>query len=250
MHLVSASLYDRKRAMHIKGAGMKFFSRKMIIIIVALIAVVSIFYFFQLGKFFTLGKIQEHHVFLKQFVHENYILSVLIYIGIYSLLLACALPIVMPLAFIGGFLYGILLGIVYATLSCLIGSIISYTVLRFVVVHWIADWHNERIERFNQQIQKYGYSYLLILHFLSIIPLFVINLLAAVANVPLKTIIWVTILGTLPLNVLCVFAGQQISTVHSFRDIFSPFMIILLILLVGVALVPIFIKKIRGKFGI
>ena len=229
---------------------MKFFSRKMILGIVALIALVSIFYFFQLSDFFTLGKIKEHHLFLKQFVYERYILSVLIYISIYSLLLACGLPIVMPLAFIGGFLYGILLGIVYATLSCLLGSMISYMVLRFVVVHWIADWHNERIERFNLQIQKYGYSYLLILHFLSIIPLFVINLLAAVANVPLKTIVWVTIFGTLPLNILCVFAGQQLSTVHSFRDIFSPFIIILLILLVCAALVPLFIKKIRGKFGV
>ena len=210
---------------------MKLPSKNIIFIGGGLVGFLIFFYYARVGDYFTLEHLHENHRFLKQFVTNHYLISVFIYVGIYSLLLACALPVVMPLALIGGFLYGMVGGLGYASLSCLLGSVVSFLVLRYVVAHWIRGWHNQRIEEFNHQVQKYGYSYLLMLHFLSIIPLFVINLLAAVANVPLFTVIWVTALGTLPLNFLCVMAGQQLSTIHSFKDIFTPTIVILLLLL-------------------
>jgi uncharacterized membrane protein YdjX (TVP38/TMEM64 family) len=230
---------------------MKFITRKLIIyaLILAVIILVSIFYV-KYSDYFTLQKLQENHRSLTEFVQANYLISVIIYIGIYSLLIACGMPIIMPIAMVGGFLYGFFWGLLYAQISCLIGSIISFLVLRYVIAHWIASWHNERIMKFNEQVKKYGYSYLLMLHFLSVIPLFVINLLAAVANVPLITVIWVTIVGALPFNALCVFAGRQLSTIHSFKDIFSPTIIILLAILALLALAPLLIRKIKGSLGV
>lgn len=229
---------------------MKFKKRTIIIYGLLAIAVLVFIYFVKFSDYFTLKKLQENHRCLTEFVQKNYLLSVIIYIATYSLLLACAMPVVMPMALIGGFLYGIFWGLLYAGLSCLIGSIVSFLVLRYVVAHWIASWHDTRIMKFNEQVQKYGYSYLLMLHFLSVIPLFVINLLAAIANVPLITVIWVTIIGTLPLNALCVFAGRQLSSIHSFKDIFSPTIMILLALLALVALAPLLIRKIKGSLGV
>ncbi len=229
---------------------MKFFSRKIIIFLLIIAALFIIFNYTRVSDYITLETLQARRQLLQDFVQQHYLLSVMIYIGVYSLLLACAMPVVIPLALVGGFLYGIFFGFIYAGLSCLIGSLISFLALRFVVVHWIRGWHNERIEKFNAQVQKYGYSYLLILHFLSIVPLFVINLLAAVANVPLFTVIWVTIVGTSPLNFLCVVSGQKLSTIQSAKDIFSPTIILLFVLLALVACVPLLIKKIKGSFSV
>ena len=229
---------------------MKFFSRKIIVFLLIIAVLFIIFNYTRVSDYITLETLQARRQLLQDYVQQHYLLSVMIYIGVYSLLLACAMPVVMPLALIGGFLYGIFFGFIYAGLSCLIGSLISFLALRFVVVHWIRGWHNERIESFNKQVQKYGYSYLLILHFLSIVPLFVINLLAAVANVPLFTVIWVTIVGTSPLNFLCVVSGQRLSTIQSAKDIFSPTIILLFVLLALVACVPLLIKKIKGSFSV
>jgi uncharacterized membrane protein YdjX (TVP38/TMEM64 family) len=229
---------------------MKAAVKKLLILALLVGAFIFLFYYFRLSDYFTLQKLQDNHKYLKDFVTRHYILSVIIYIGFYSITLACGLPVVMPLALIGGFLYGVVFGLLYAGASCLVGSIVSFLILRYIVAHWIRGWHNERIEKFNAQVQKYGYSYLLILHFLSVIPLFVINLLAAVAKVKLITVMWVTIIGTLPLNLLCVIAGQQLSTIHSFKDIFSPTIIILLFILALVAIAPLIFKKLRGSFGI
>lgn len=219
---------------------MKFPFKKIIIFAILLTAFIIFYYYFRISDYFTLTKLKENHQILKSFVEKHYLLSVFMYIGTYSILIACALPIVMPLALIGGFLYGLPLGLLYAGVSCLIGSIVTFLALRHIVGHWIRDWHNERIDQFNKQVQKYGYSYLLILHFLSVVPMFVINLLAAMAKVPLFTVIWVTIVGTFPLNFLCVYAGRQLSSINSFNQIFSPTIIALLCLLVVAACAPLF----------
>lgn len=229
---------------------MKLPSRKLIIYALLALLILIFIYYVKFSDYFTLQKLQDNHRCLTEFVQKNYVLSVLIYIGTYSLLLACAMPVVMPFALIGGFLYGLFWGLLYAGISCLIGSLISFLVLRYVVVHWIRGWHDARIIKFNEQIQKYGYSYLLMLHFLSVIPMFVINLLAAMANVPLLTVMWVTLVGTFPLNALCVFAGRELSSIHSFKDIFSPPIMILLALLALVAIAPLVIRKIKGSLGV
>lgn len=217
---------------------------------IAIIVIVVLFYIFGLGDYLTLKTIQDNKHCLYDWVHKHYFLSVFIYIASFSISLTCALPIVMPFALMGGFLYGFFWGLLYVEISCLLGSIFSFVILRYVIGHWIHGWHNERVERFNQQVQKYGYTYLLLLHFLSIIPLFVINLLAAMARVPLSKIIWITILGTLPLNLICVMAGQKLSTIQSFKDIFSGSMIVVVVLFGVVIITPLFIKKLRNWFGI
>lgn len=229
---------------------MKFPSKKVLVYSALILGAFIFAYYSKLSDYFTLQKIQANHQCLTEFVQKNYLLSVLIYIGTYSLLLALALPVVMPFALVGGFLYGLFWGLFYAGLSCLIGSIVSFLVLRYAVIHWISRWKNKRIARFNEQVKKHGASYLLMLHFLSVIPLFVINLVAALANISLLTVIWVTLVGTFPLNALCVFAGRQLSSIHSFKDIFSPTIMLLLALLAVVALAPLLIKRLKGLFRV
>lgn len=223
---------------------------KIVILSTLIIAFIFLFYYIRLSDYFTLQKLQEHHEALKLFVQNHYLLSVLIYIGTFSLALILGLPIVIPFAMIGGFLYGIYLGVIYAGISCLIGSVLSFLLLRYVIGDWVRGWQSERIKRFIAQLQKYGSNYLLMLHFLSVVPLLVINGIAALANVPLITVIWVTIIGTLPLNFLCAYTGKELSSIRSFSDIFTPTIITLLVILAVIALAPIIIRKIKGSVGV
>lgn len=227
-----------------------FSSRTVIFILLGIIALLVFVNYQALANFFTIEQLKKNNEYLAAYVKDHYFFSVVVYISIFSIIVACGLPLVLPLALMGGFLYGLVQGLLFATLSCLMGSLFSFLVLRYVVSDWVRGWHNERIDRFNQQISKYGYSYLLMLHFLSVVPIFVINLLAAVARVPLKTIAWVTFLGTLPLNFLCVMAGKELSTISSYKDIFSPTILMVLALLVVIAVAPVVLRKIKGGFGV
>jgi len=227
-----------------------FSSRTVIFILLGVIALLIFINYHALANFFTIEQLKKNNDYLAAYVKDHYFFSVMVYISVFCIVVACGLPLVLPLALMGGFLYGFVPGLLFATVSCLIGSLFSFLVLLFVVSDWIKGWHNERIDRFNQQISKYGYSYLLMLHFLSIVPIFVINLLAAVVKVPLKTVAWVTFLGTLPLNFLCVMAGKELSTISSYKDIFSPTILLVLALLVVIALAPMLMRKIKGGFGV
>jgi len=229
---------------------MKLPSNKTLFITLLVAIIIIGAYCLGFGDYLSLSELQKHNNYFKECVANHYFASILVYVGVFTMTMACGLPVAMPLAMIGGFLYGKFLGVVFAVLSCVLGAIISYLVLRYVVVHWIEHWHNDRIERLHVQLQKYGYSYLLVLHFLSVIPMFVINLLAAIANVPVATVAGVTLIGTLPFNLVCVIAGQQLSTITSFKDIFSPTILVLLAILILFACLPIFIKKIKGSFGV
>lgn len=225
---------------------MKLFSTRTLIFTLLVIGAVLLFINYQaLANFFTLEQLKRNNECLALYVKDHYVVSVLVYVALFSIIVACGLPLILPLSLIGGFLYGLIPGLIFATLSCLIGSMFSFIVLRYVISDWVRGWHNERINQFNQQVRKYGYSYLLMLHFLSVIPIFVINLLAAVAKVPLKTVAWVTILGTFPLNFLCVMAGRELSTITSFKDIFSPTILFFLALLVLIAVFPIIMRKLK-----
>lgn len=227
-----------------------FSSRTLIFILLGVIAVLIFINYQALANFFTIEQLKKNNEHFALYVKDHYLFSVVVYISIFSAFVACGLPLIFPLALIGGFLYGLIQGLLFATVSCLVGSLFSFLVLRYVASDWVRGWHNERIDRFNQQIHKYGYSYLLMLHFLSVVPIFVINLLAAVAKVPLKTVAWVTLLGTLPMNFLCVMAGKELSTINSFSDIFSPTILVLMALLVVIAVAPIVIRKVKGDFGV
>jgi uncharacterized membrane protein YdjX (TVP38/TMEM64 family) len=75
----------------------------------------------------------------------------------------------------------------------------------------------------------------------------VINILAALTKVPLATFIWTTMLGVAPATFIFAFAGQQLLDISSIRDVFSPRVILALVLLAMFAFLPIMIKWFRRK---
>lgn len=222
-------------------------TRTIISVLLAVIALLIFVNYQALSNFFTIEQLKKNNECLAVYVHDHYVFSVLLYITFFTAIVACGLPLIFPLSLIGGFLYGLIPGLIFATLSCVLGSLFCFLVLRYVMGDWVKNWHNERINRFNHKLNRYGHSYLLTLHFLSVVPIFVINLLAAVAKVPLKTVVWVTLVGTLPLNFLSVMAGKKLSAINSYSDIFSPPILLLLALLVLIAFLPVLARKLKGN---
>ena len=96
-------------------------------------------------------------------------------------------------------------------------------------------------------VQKFGVSYLLMLQFLTLVPYFIINTVAAVAHVPVLTFVWTTAVGALPLLFVYSFAGRQLGAIQSMRDIVTLPMLLAFVLLAFIAILPMIIRKIKGK---
>ncbi|MDP3889527.1 MAG: VTT domain-containing protein [bacterium] len=219
--------------------------KKLLSVMVILLLGAFLFWHFNLFQCLTLTAIQRESAYLKEFVERSYLLSMLLFIGAYASAVACGLPITAPFTILGGFLFGTGAGFLYALMGATIGSILYFLLIRYVLTNFVRNNYAVQLNRFNTRFKKYGYSYLLTLHWLMVVPYFVVNTLAALAGVPLFMLIWTTILGSSPLLFIYAFAGKQLHEINSFRDILRPDIIIMFVLFALLALLPMIIQKFR-----
>jgi len=204
-----------------------------------------LFWYFNIAQYLTLIALQRESAYLKELVGHNYFLSALVFVLAYASVIACGLPAAAPFTILGGFLFGVFAGFLYALLGATLGSIIYFLLIRYVLTNMVRESYVAQLNRFNERVKKYGYSYLLTLHWLSVVPYFVVNTLAALADVPLLTLIWTTLVGSSPLLFVYAFAGRELNVISSVRDILRPDVIIMLVLLALLALLPMIIRKFR-----
>jgi uncharacterized membrane protein YdjX (TVP38/TMEM64 family) len=220
--------------------------KRALLVAAGSIGLIILIWYLQLYKYLTLASLQDHRTLLEQTVIGNYWQAVLFFMAIYTAVIALAIPGLPPLTMLGGFLFGCLPAGIYATLSATIGTTISFLLIRYVLSNVIRGKYAQKLERFNERIHSHGAaSYLLTLQLMGFIPYFVINTLAALTHVSTVTFMWTTCLGSVPIIFVYAFAGRQLYLVESVRDIFSPSIIALLLLLIGLSLVPILFKSFR-----
>ena len=219
----------------------------LLLIVLAKFLIGKLLVYSWLSKYITLDQIKVHSIAFKGFVDTHYVASVFIYAGIYALTIAVGIPGVAPLSLLGGFLFGVLLGTIYGALGATIGSLVAFCIVRYVLRNWVQQRYGHQFSRFNAQMRKYGANYLLMVHYASVIPFFFINSLAALSDVHFWTFIWTTVVGFIPLALIYSYAGRELSTVESIKDILSPSLMAIFGLLILLAFLPILIKHFKGE---
>ena len=195
----------------------------------------------------TIHSLQENRGYLENAVVANYPKSVFIYLLIYAGIITFAIPGVPILTMLGGFLFGFIPGGLYALIGASIGTSLSFLIMRHIFSNMIRGKYAQKLERFNEKLKTQGVaSYLLTMHLIGLIPYFIINTLAALAEVPYFAFLWTTFVGSIPIIFIYSFAGRQLYLIESLYDIFSPSIIILLLVLVIMVLIPLFFRPSRS----
>lgn len=220
--------------------------KKALLVGCILIAIIFLVWYLQLYSYFTLASLQSQRSVLERAVARNYWQAVAVFMAVYAAVIALAIPGVPPLTMIGGFLFGLIPTSIYATVSATLGTTVSFLLIRYVLSNLIRGKYAQKLERFNEKIASNGAaSYLLTLQLMGLIPYFVINTLAALANVSTITFIWTTCVGSIPIIMVYAFAGKQLYMIESARDIFSPSIIAVLVGLIIISLIPVLFKRLR-----
>jgi len=216
---------------------------KRIIILLFFLATIFFVHYFGLIKYITIESIKENTYVLQKFISEHYFYSVVVYIVILTFLTSLAFPVAVLMTMIGGFLFGTFLGAFYATIGATIGSSVAFLLIRYLIGSWLQSRFGQKMHAFNREVKKHGYSYLLSVHFVSVIPLFIINILSALTNVSFWTFVWTTGVGIFPGSLVYSFAGKQLATIDSIGDIFSYRILLAFLLLAILAALPVVVKK-------
>jgi len=175
----------------------------------------------------------------REVVEQHYAWSALVYLLVFTTAVAASMPVSAIFSLIGGFLFGWLPAIVLAMIATTIGSTIAFLLVRFLFGSHLQRRYAFRFSRFNTAVERDGVRYLLACRFSLIFPFFVLNILAGLSKIPLKTFVWTTIIGSLPSVAVYTFAGQQLYAIDSPADLLSRPVLMAAFLLVFLVLAPI-----------
>jgi uncharacterized membrane protein YdjX (TVP38/TMEM64 family) len=200
-----------------------------------------------ISRVLTFENLQQNKELLKIYVNENYIYAVSIYILTYIIVVTFALPGAGVLSLTGGFLFGIVGGMLYSNVGATIGAIFSFLSARYIIGEWIQKRYEEKLEKINEEIKENGKNYFLMLRLIPVFPFFLINLLAGLTSIPLTTFAWTTTIGIIPGSFAYSFAGNNLGNIQSAKDILSIHTILGFTALGALAILPIFLKKMKRK---
>lgn len=200
-----------------------------------------------MGHYFSLTFLQQKSELFKELVKQNYAMAVTFYLAIFITTIAFSLPTSIVLTLLGGYIFGTIAGALYATIAVTIGVSIAYVSYRLFFSDMLQQLYAERAAKFEKTMQESGVSYLLMLHFSTIFPYFVINAVAALSRVPVFTVVWTAAVGFIPQAFVYAYAGQEFASIENVSGIFSTEVTIAFILLILLACVPIVLKKYQKK---
>ncbi len=224
-----------------------FFTKGRVALIVALIALIVLIKFSGLTAFLTLGQLRAHRDLLLGEVSAHYVLSVVLYIALYIVVAALSIPGGAVLDLAGGFLFGTVRATVFVSAGATLGATGAFLITRYLIGDWMHNKYGGHLKRFNDEIDRNGIYYLLTVRFIPAFPFFLINILAGLTRVPLRSFLWTTAVGILPGAAAYTFAGSQLGTINSPGDILSANIIAAFIVLALLSLVPAIVNHFRKR---
>ncbi|MFZ5997564.1 MAG: TVP38/TMEM64 family protein [Nitrospirota bacterium] len=231
---------DKRKASY----GWLYKSKREIILLVLVLMIIGVLRAAGLSEYLTFENIKQNSAFLKAYVEEHYLLAVGIYIGLF-ISTAFLVPGALVLTLAGGFLFGVVLGTVYTGIGATAGASLSFLAARYIAGKKIQSHYKSQLIKFNKEIERNGYIYLIILRVVPVIPFFLVNMLAGLTGITYRTFLWTTFFGMLPGAAVYSFVGKQLGTIQSVNDLLSARIIAALLLVVLFTLLPILYKRVR-----
>lgn len=208
---------------------------------------IGAFFWFDLDTYLTLETVKANRDRLLAFTDGHRAAAVASFVITYCLVTGLSLPGAAILTLVGGFLFGGLLGTVVVNLGATSGATLAFLASRYLLRDWVERKFGTWLEPLQQGFEKNAFSYLITLRLIPLVPFFAVNLVSGLTRMNIGSYVAATALGIIPGSFVYAYAGQQLGTINSLKDIASPGVIGAFVLLGLLALVPNLYKKWSGK---
>ncbi len=141
---------------------------------------------------------------------------------VYVAVAAASIPGAAVMTVAAGALFGLLEGTLLVSFASTIGASLAFLVARFVLRDSLRRRYGERLKKLDAGIERDGAFYLFTLRLVPVFPFFLVNLLAGLTSIKLRTFYWVSQLGMLAGTLVYVYAGTQLVRIDSLGDVLSP----------------------------
>lgn len=216
-------------------------SRKKVVLVVVLLALLIAFFALDLGRFLSLDYIKQRQADFSALYAERPLPFIAGFLLIYIVSVALSVPGATVLTLAAGAFFGLLAGTVIVSFASSIGATLAFLAARHVLRDSVQARFGARLGEIDKGIEKDGAFYLFTLRLVPLVPFFVINLLMGLTRMKAWTFYWVSQLGMLAGTVVYVNAGTQLAKIDSLGGILSPGLIGSFVLL---GIFPLIAKKI------
>jgi uncharacterized membrane protein YdjX (TVP38/TMEM64 family) len=220
--------------------------RSKIAILLGVGTAVGLFFYFDLGQFLSLEALKQNRDQLRAFTEAHYASAVGLFILAYIVVTGLSLPGAVILTLAGGFLFGSVLGTLFVNLGATTGATLAFLAARYLLRDWVERKFGKWLGSLQQGFAENAFSYLMTLRLIPLFPFFAINLVSGLTRMNVGTYVAATALGIIPGSFVYAYAGRQLGTINSLKEIASPNVIGAFVLLGLLALVPTVYKKVRG----
>lgn len=216
-------------------------------VVLAIGVAVAAFFYFDLGRYLSLDALKEHRDELLAFAEARSAVAATLFVLVYVVVTGLSLPGAVILTLAGGFLFGVVWGTLFVNLGATTGATLAFLASRYLLRDWVERKFGKWVGPVQEGFTKNAFSYLLTLRLIPLFPFFVVNLVSGLTRMNVGHYVAATALGIIPGSFVYAYAGQQLGTINSLKDIASPGVIGAFVLLGLLALVPSLYKKWSGK---
>lgn len=201
----------------------------------------------------SLDELRANRETLNAFVIANRWLALAVFMAVYVAVAALSLPGALFLTLAGGLLFGPWLGGAASLVSATLGASIVFLVCRTAFGGVLAKRAGSGLAKLEEGIARDAFSYLLVLRLVPAAPFFVVNIAAGLVRIPLATFVLASLIGMAPGSLVYSSLGAGLN--HAFAAgqepnlsiIFQPQILLPLIGLALLSLLPIVVRRVRGK---
>ena len=214
--------------------------RNQIILVAGIIALVALFFAFDLQRYLSLEFLQAQRSAAVEIHQANPWLTSLGFLALYVAVTGLSLPGAAILTLAAGAIFGLALGTVIVSFASTIGATLAFLLARYLLRDAVQRRFEKQLGPINEGVRKDGAFYLFALRLVPAFPFFAINLAMGLTPLRVWTFFWVSQVGMLAGTLVYVNAGQQIGQLESLAGILSPTLILSFALL---GLFPLIAKK-------
>lgn len=216
-------------------------SRSKLLLIAVLVALVALFFAFDLGRFLSLEQLKRSQASFASLYAERPAFVIGAFFALYVGVAALSLPGAAVLTLAGGAIFGLVAGTVIVSFASSIGATLALLAARYVLRDGVQARFGKRLAEIDKGVEKEGAFYLFTLRLVPLFPFFLVNLLMGLTRMRAWTFYWVSQLGMLAGTIVYVNAGTQLARIDSLRGILSPGLVGSFVLL---GLFPLIAKKV------
>jgi uncharacterized membrane protein YdjX (TVP38/TMEM64 family) len=170
-----------------------------------------------------------------------------LFVATYVVVTGLSLPGALILTLAGGFLFGSLFGTLLVNIGATTGATLAFLAARYLLRDWVEQKFGSKLGSIQEGFANNAFSYLMTLRLIPLFPFFLVNMVSGLTRVSVGTYVAATALGIIPGSFVYAYAGRQLGTINSLKEIASPNVLLAFTLLGILAMVPVLYKKFAAK---